>query len=202
MTSQIRKWYGSLSPLVVVTISITTVAAVAAIIMVLSGVGDIPAAILVGSIPVAVPLIGQLISNDQQHRREIDLRLRESKKDAYDVFVGWWIKVMTDQPYQKRMLDDPKLLTKDMAEVSQPLMLWASNDVVRAITDWKIQQGMDREEVVEIRNLSNLRKFEQILFRMREDMGHERENLPDFYVLALLINDAHKYVGKPDDRPR
>ncbi|MDQ3779009.1 MAG: hypothetical protein M3354_00465 [Chloroflexota bacterium] len=86
-------------------------------------------------------------------------------------------------------------LMRDMNDLSQPLMLWASNDVVRTYADFRRMANRAEREQQAVPPLETMFAFEDLLFLMREDMGHSslgarRGDLLSFFIKDLETMDS------------
>lgn len=169
-------------------------------VWVIRGTGETATAIYLASVPVTLTLLGQFLSSNLQHRREIDLELRKSKKEAYDAFVKWWMEMMTDKEHQKRMLGKPDALAKEMTAITQPITLWASNDVVRSYAEFRRlfrQNPANPDNQAVLRGLVH---FEDMIFLMRKDMGHDPQGVRRYDFLSLFVNDLELFDEKGNKR--
>lgn len=156
----------------------------------------IPAAIITAAFTVFAGLVTQTWLSDRQNRRTIEEKLRERKSGVYEAFIKFWMdQLMLPANHQRR--ERGEISQEELAEgvnnLSQPLMLWASNDVVQAYADYRrrLQATAGNPSPNEL--WDQLLQFERMLFLMREDMGHDRGGFREKDLLAFFIKDIDEW---------
>lgn len=164
---------------------------------------SIPTAIFAGALTVVAGLVTQTWLGNRQNRREIEAKLRERKSEVYERFIKFWMDMLVLPENQRKraagLLDQDQLVT-EMTALSQPFMLWPSNDVVRAYADFRQMANRAEREQKAIPPMETLFAFEDLIFLMRGDMGQSalgarRGDLLSFFVKNLEVEDDA--IGSP-----
>ncbi len=162
---------------------------------------SIPTAIVTSAIALFAALLTQTWLADRQHKRDILMKLRDQKVGPYEDFLSYWMDMLMLPESREQWstgIVDQKQLVRDMTRISKPLLLWASNDVVRAYSEFKSSASHpvpnDYSPVQQTsRHMETLLLFEQFVFRMREDVGHDPDGSKQYDILAFFVNDLDKY---------
>ena len=187
-----------LSPLVATLAIGTMFALVALVLLAITDTLGVPAAIITAAIPVSLGLIGQFVSSDRQHKREIEAKLRERKSEVYEGFIKFWMDTLMIKENRENLQQNPNQAVREMNEFSKPMMLWASNEVVQSYANFRRrfnQPGQDRPAKSGIDLLVH---FEEMLFLMRRDMGHDPKGFRQLDLLSFFVNDIHLYEEQVD----
>ena len=158
-----------------------------------SGRLGIPAAIVAAAIPITVGLVGQVVASDRQNRREINSKLRERKSEVYEAFIQFWMDMLVLPENQKSWKDgtmDQEVVKKKINDLSKPMMLWASNDVVQSYSDFRRLSASGQHTGAPLRFMLH---FEKMLFLMREDLGHAPSGFRERDLLAFFVNDIDEF---------
>jgi len=166
---------------------------VVAIVLLLIGSFGVPAAIVLAAVSIALGLAGQVVTAELQNRREVATKLREQKSDVYETFIKFWLDFLL-LPENRRQREtgqvDQDALITGMSAVSQPLMLWASNDVVRAYADFRRRlTNAEQSKIAASTPMDTMLMFEQLLYLMMEDMGHGFQGTRPGDLLSFFVND-------------
>lgn len=153
---------------------------------------SVPSAIVITSITVVLGFTTQLILSDRQNQRSIESSIREKNAESYKNFVGFWLDLLI-LPQHQRLREEggmtKEFLVPKMNVVSQPLMLWSSNDFVRAYADFRRMLTAAERNKVALPPLETLFAFEDLLMLMRKDMGHDLNGVKRGDLLSFFVND-------------
>lgn len=148
------------------------------------------AAVIVGSVTILVAVMGHAVQVFITRQREREEARREAKTELYEAFMVHWFKVMqigkqSGTQGQSGRIDTKTLGTQN--EITQRMILWGSDSVIVAYGDlWRAvlnQQGVKNPHEM-------LARFEDVMFAMREDLGHKNKGLDRRDLLSLFITDA------------
>jgi hypothetical protein len=184
--------FGAASPVLILAAAAVLSLAFALVLILTDSLG-VSAAILTAAVPVTLGLVGQFVSSDRQNRREIEARLRERKSAVYEEFIRFWMDLMMLKEKREKLVQNQSQLLEEMNNLSKPMMLWASNEVVRSYSEFRRKSSSADSNVQERDSIDTLIRFEQMLLLMREDMGHDPGALRQFDLLSFFVNDIHKY---------
>jgi len=193
MVPRVRSWYRSVSPPVAILGVGVILSLTVLVILLLTGRAGIPAAIMTAAIPVTIGLLGQFVSSDRQNKRQIEADLRVRKSAVYEGFIKFWMDNLMIKENRDRLQKNQNQLVKDMNEYSKAMMLWASNDVVKAYAEYKRALNQVSPESNGQSGIENMIRFEKMIFLMREDVGHDPRGFRQYDLLSFFINDIHKY---------
>jgi hypothetical protein len=162
----------------------------------------VPTAIVASALTLFAGLLTQTWLSDRQHQRDIQMKLREQKTNAYQGFVSLWMNMLLFQGTNDAgqitvniAAKEPSSLRQDVIEASKPIMLWASNEVVKAYGEFKnstseaLPSGQDEQFR---RSIRTLLLFEQLIYRMREDVGHDTSGSVKYRLLSFFVNDIQE----------
>ncbi len=158
---------------------------------------NIPTAIVTAGLTLFAALLTQTWLGERQHKRDVHMKLREQKTGQYDDFISYWMDMLILPESRAQWATgkvDQNQLIRDMNTLSKPMMLWASNDVVRAYSEFKssttkLVPGQVGSPEQLHRHMETLLLFEQIIFRIREDVGHDPSGSRQYDILSFFVND-------------
>lgn len=163
----------------------------------------VPSAIVLTAITLVAGFTTQLLLSDRQHQRTIETRIREMNAESYQQFLSFWLDMMLMPENQKRRTEGgmtKEFLVPKMNKISQPLILWSSNEFVRIYADFRrMLTGAERNKQA-LPPLETLFALEDLMIIMRQDMGHNIEGIRRGDLLTLFVNDldkADRQIGAP-----
>ncbi len=166
----------------------------------------VPTAIVASALTLFAGLLTQTWLSDRQHQRDIQMKLREQKTNAYQGFVSLWMNMLlfqgtnsSGQITVNTPEGDPSKIRQEVMEASKPMMLWASNEVVKAYAEFKNSTSealpSDQDEQFR-RSIRTLLLFEKLIYRMREDVGHDASGSVEYRLLSFFVNDIQEVRDK------
>ena len=152
----------------------------------------VAAAVVTASATVLISVFSLIFSKRWEQRRFIDQANREHKLPVYDEFIRFWFRVtFSGESAEDGLSDDD--FKRFVAEFSQKLALWASDDVLQSYNRFRSIGSTTTSEDTEV-DPSVLFAFEQMLFEIRRDLGHENNGLGAGDLLRLFINDVDDFL--------
>lgn len=147
------------------------------------------AAIIAGSVTIVVAIAGNAFQVYMTRQKEREEARRAAKTQLYESFMSHWFKVMGVGTQSGNDGQSGRLNAKvlsDQNQITQKMILWGSDQVVTAYQDWWLaaKQG-DRENIHEM-----FVRFEDLLFAVRNDLGHTNKGLERSALLSLFIHDV------------
>lgn len=148
--------------------------------------------IVAASATVIVSLISVLVSKHLERKAQILAHLREKKVPTYEKIINFIFgltfaeKLGKKQPTEKEMI-------KFMAEVTQELVIWGSDEMIDAFYKFRIK-SIDNANGEQQNPNEILYTVESLLLAIRKDLGHENKNMPQGKLLGLFVNDIRVYT--------
>jgi len=159
------------------------------------------ATLLVGVFGLAGSLIGVSISKYYERQAQIEQSQRERKAKMYEDFLGFVFRfVFSDKTGQPKLTELESI--KGFADFTERVMVWGSNDVIKAFADFKGNLPKDQTPI------DRLATIEELFFAIRADLGHSRGSFKRGDLLRLFVNDidgvlasnrppSHSLAGSP-----
>lgn len=122
--------------------------------------------------------------------KEIQQEHRRKKIPIYEEFIQFWFKVLFSQQAGSQQVSE-KEITKFLSDFTQKLILWGSDEVLRDFSNFRVRFANINPDKPPI---DIMFEFEKLLYDIREDTGHKNRNLKRGDILALFINDIHRFV--------
>lgn len=141
---------------------------------------------------VSVP-VGKYFEN----RYNIKNQIREERQKVYIEFLDWLIKNVL---YAE--ITDNKNITKELREQKKYMTIYASDNVLKAWSDFKIsamnsetnKKGLTKEESTKYYLTNEAPKIEILILAIRKELGYKNKNIKQYDILKLYINDINKYL--------
>jgi hypothetical protein len=74
-------------------------------------------------------------------------------------------------------------LVRELAAFTEKILIWGSDDVLRAYSRYRADAVAGRDPV------EMIGAQEDLFFAIRKDLGHKNKNLPRGTILRLFVND-------------
>jgi hypothetical protein len=149
-------------------------------------------AVVAASATVLISVISLLVSKSWEQRRAIEEAHREHKRAIYEEFMGFWFSTITNPASG---LDPPteEEIQRFTALFTQKLILWASSDLLTRYNAFRMTASVLTADDAETSPLPLL-AFEDVLYAIRRDLGHPKEDLAPGDLLRLFINDFDDFL--------
>lgn len=129
-----------------------------------------------------------IYSNYQTRKREIEQALYEKKQPVYEDLLRFLFSLMEKGKANQEI--DQQEVTTFIANFSQKLMLWGSDDVIKAYVSWRRTTASNPTPSVMLLALEDL-------FRaIRLDFGHRNKGLAKGDLLSFIITDTEQILSK------
>lgn len=153
----------------------------------------ISVAIITGFLAFVSAIVGRFLEN----RYTIKNQIREEKQKVYIEFLDWLIKNVL---YAE--ITDNKNITKELREQQKYMTIYASDNVLKAWSDFKIsvmnsetnKKGLTKEESTKYYLTNEAPKIEILILAIRKELGYKNKNIKQYDILKLYINDINKYL--------
>lgn len=145
---------------------------------------DVAQAIIAAVATVFATLL-TLIYSKQYETQEIERnKIREKKIPIYEEWISFFMKLALEKNEKKKPSEQDIL--KFSIENTQKLMIWGSDSVVKAFSDWRTELLKNTEN----QTPHSLFLFEDLLYAIRKDLGHHNRNLNKGTLLKLFVNNV------------
>lgn len=146
------------------------------------GVGIVAAAAT-----VIVSLISVLVSKHLERKAQILAHLRAKKVPTYEKIINFIFSITFAEKLGKKQPTEKEMI-KFMAEVTQELVIWGSDEMIDAFYRFRIK-SIDSSNGHQQSPNEILYTVEDLLLSIRKDLGHKNKNMPKGKLLGLFVND-------------
>jgi hypothetical protein len=141
--------------------------------------------------------ITTLIAKNNEIRLQIRTEQRDKKALIYEELTEFFFRII----FSSKTEDDEKNLDEEdkekeivefLTRYTPKIIMWGSDEVLKnfyLFRNKSLSVESDPNKVVEV-----IRKFEELLFSIRRDLGHKNKNLSKGNILGLFINDVEKIL--------
>jgi hypothetical protein len=148
--------------------------------------------IIVALIAGLVTVSGYFISRYFERKKLIEQQIREQKLPVYEEFISFIFEMIMN--VKAGTETDQKEMETFMMNFTKKSIVWMSNDSLKSYSTWKKRSSEFSEGD---KNYADTMKqmvlLEDMFFEFRKDIGHSNKGLKRGDLLALFINDLHKY---------
>ena len=149
------------------------------------------AGLLAASATIIVSLISVLVSKHLERRSVILAHLREKKIPTYEKIINFIFSLTFAQKLDKKQPTDKEMI-KFMAEITQELVIWGSDEMLEAF--YKFRKASIQNTEPHAQNpVEILFVVEDLLLAIRKDLGHRNKNIGRGKVLGLFVNDLPEF---------
>lgn len=153
---------------------------------------EIATVIIAGSTTVIISVISVVLGKYYERKLAIEKELREKKIPAYQNLVKFFFEALYEQEKFNKKIATKKL-TNEFSKITQELMIWGSDDVIKAWSEFR--QSTSNSEQVEV-NYKTVILLEDLFKEIRKDIGYKGWNMKKGEILGLFINDIEKELEK------
>jgi len=159
---------------------------------------DVAQAIIAAVATFFAAVITLVYSKHYESREAERNRIKDKKIPIYEEWISFFMKLALqgkDGAKQKKMTEED--MQKFFIENTQKLMIWGSDQVVFEFSKWRLSLTNSSSESSNSPN--SLLIFEELLYAIRKDLGHENKNLSQGTLLSLFINDINNFIENKTD---
>lgn len=143
--------------------------------------------IVAASATVIVSLISVLVSKHLERKAQILAHLREKKVPTYEKIINFIFSLTFAEKLGKKQPTEKEMI-KFMAEVTQELVIWGSDEMIDAFYKFRMK-SIDNANGAQQEPNEILFTVESLLLAIRKDLGHKNKNMPKGKLLGLFVND-------------
>lgn len=150
---------------------------------------EVSTTIIAGVFTVLVSVLSVTIGKYLERKRVIKNEIRQQKIPIYEAFTNFSFDIfMSEKKGQPKKTE--KEMTKYFNDFTYQLIIWGSDDVISAWSDFKQDTIKDTKIKPEDRDsLKTMYGFEKVLLAIRKDTGHKNKGFTQGSLLRLFIND-------------
>lgn len=148
-------------------------------------------AIVAGCFTIVASVIAAFYARHLEVRKQIELQQREKKIPVYEDLMGFFFKSMFGEKLGDVMSEQDML--RFMVQFTPRMVLWGSDDVLRAYILWR-RQAVAAAEGRSASGLSSLLAFATMMAAIRRDVGYKNERIPDGDLMYAFVNDWHEHI--------
>lgn len=154
---------------------------------------EVAASIIAAVSTVLISVLSVILSKNYERRREIRKEQREKKIPVYEELIGFLLKLLLAEKAGKKPPTE-KEMAKFFMDFTERLIVWGADDVLKSFQVFRedLVISADMPETDHKQTMINL---ENLMLKVREDLGHKNSNLEKGDVLSLFINDIRTVLN-------
>lgn len=150
----------------------------------------VQAAVIAGSATVLISVFSLIWSARQQIFREIQAEHRKQKSEIYEEFIQFLFDALLSNKLGKPAVDEQKM-AEYFAKFNQRMIVWGSDEVMKEYILFRARSA----NAANLPPKKMLQTWEQLLYAIRRDLGHNNKDLDEGDLLRLFINDYDEYIN-------
>lgn len=135
---------------------------------------------------VLVSVISVLYSKHLEQNLNIRKEHREKKIPVYEELITFIFKVFYAQKEGATPIPDNELI-ETYSQITQKIIIWASDDVVKAFHKFRTASLEQHENFVPL-----ALSVEELFLAIRRDLGHKNKHIFTGQILGTFMNDANR----------
>jgi hypothetical protein len=167
----------------------------------LYGKGDLPLPLLISIITaiatITTAVATTLITKNNELRLQVRSEQREKKALIYEELTEFFFKIifaskLKDKHDAESAENQEREIVQFLTSYTPKIIMWGSDEVLREFYLFRstsLSTETDPAKVFDV-----IRKFEELLFSIRRDLGHKNRRLGKGNILGLFINDVEKLL--------
>lgn len=148
---------------------------------------------------ITTAIITTLINKSNSLNLQIRTEQREKKALVYEELTEFFFKrIFASKTNADENLPSKEELEREvigfLTSYTPKIIMWGSDEVLREFylfRDISLKVESDPDKVFDA-----IRKFEEVLFSIRRDLGHKNKGLKEGNILGLFVNDVEKLFVK------
>ena len=148
----------------------------------------VEAGIVAGAATILVSVVSVLFSKHLEQKLIIRKEHREKKIPVYEELINFIFRVLYAQKEGQSQISEKELI-ETYSRLTQNAIIWASDDVVRALHRFRVASLTGSENFLPL-----ALAVEDLFFAIRRDLGHKNKDISSGQLLGMVINDLNKIV--------
>jgi hypothetical protein len=163
--------------------------------------GDLPLPLIISVVTavatITTAIVTTLITKSNELRLQIRTEQRDKKALIYEELTEFFFKIIFASKLESK--EDPistenkeREIVEFLTSYTPKIIMWGSDEVLREFYLFRnksLSVESDSGKVFDV-----IRKFEELLFSIRRDLGHKNKKLGKGNILGLFINDVEKLL--------
>jgi len=152
---------------------------------------QVAAAVVTVSVTALLSIGSLILSKHYEHMRDIRKELNVKKIPVYEELIDFSLKHQLAERAGKKKPSEQETI-KFVAQLIPKLIIWADEDVMKSFLSFR-DTAINNVAKPDPRILFI---FEDILFKIRKDLGHKDKNLKKGDILGLFVTDIKKFLSQ------
>jgi len=163
--------------------------------------GDLPLPLIISVVTavatITTAIVTTLITKSNEFRLQVRTEQRDKKALIYEELTGFFFKIIFASKLESK--EEPvsaenkeKEIVEFLTSYTPKIIMWGSDEVLKEFYLFRnksLRVESDPDKVSDV-----IRKFEELLFSIRRDLGHKNKKLGKGNILGLFINDVEKLL--------
>jgi hypothetical protein len=141
---------------------------------------QVSVAIVAASGAAMLSVVSLIVTKHLESRNAILQELRAKKVPVYEHLIRIMFTVVFAEKRGEKPPTEQELI-KEFASFTEKILVWGSDDVIRAYSRFRGGSSGDPIALIRIQ--------EDLFLAIRKDLGHKNKNLPRGTILGLFVND-------------
>jgi hypothetical protein len=163
--------------------------------------GDLPLPLIISVVTavatITTAIATTLITKSNELRLQVRTEQRDKKALIYEELTGFFFKIIFASKFESKeepvsAEDKEREIVGFLTSYTPKIIMWGSDEVLREFYLFRnksLSVESDPGKVFDV-----IRKFEELLFSIRRDLGHKNKKLGKGNILGLFINDVEKLL--------
>ena len=134
---------------------------------------------------ITVSITSLIFSKYLERKAEIKNEHRKKKIPIYEQLISFIFSLLKSVKNNEPL--DEKMIVDFMFDFTQKLIIWGSDDVVTAFSNYRISASDPDLIMISVENL---------MLAIRKDLGHKNKNLSNGRLLTTFIDDAEVLINQ------
>jgi len=150
---------------------------------------QIAASIITASFVALISTMGLILSKHYEHKREIRKELATRKIPVYEELINFSFRCT----FAQKMGEEPPTeqeTVQFIAKLIPRLIIWSDGNIIKSFCSFRDCSN----DNIDTSNPKILFIFEDMLLKIRNDLGHKDKRLKRGDILGLYVNDINKYL--------
>jgi hypothetical protein len=139
-----------------------------------------------------ISIVGVIITVQTNRKLQIRNEMREKKAEIYNNLTRFFFEVIFAVKAEHKEKTEAEV-TEFLVSITPDLIMWASDAVLAKFKQFRAA-AIAAEETENPDPLASILRFEEMLFEIRQDLGHDNKELKQGSVLGLFVNDIEQYL--------
>jgi len=150
---------------------------------------QVAATVATVSVTALISVASLILSKHYEHKRDIKKELNAKKSPIYEELINFSFKLQFAEKAGEIRPTEQETV-KFMTKLIPRLIIWADENLIKSFCLFRDTAEKNRDQP----DPKILFIFEDMLFKIRKDLGHKDKKLKKGDILGLFITDIKKYL--------